>query len=54
VLLFVNKKKQKNFLTWAGGARTPRRRINKSFLVLFYKKEPLPFLLLFPKEISNG
>jgi hypothetical protein len=33
-LLFVNKKKQKNFV------------IHESFLVLFSKKEPLAFTLL--------
>jgi hypothetical protein len=43
-LLFVNKKKQKNFF-YAGACRWDRRgqtatnQINKNFLVLFFKKE---------------
>jgi hypothetical protein len=45
-LLFVNKKKQKNFI-YSGSADLARSRptstaqINKSFLVLFFKKELL-------------
>jgi hypothetical protein len=46
----VNKKKQKNFIPEQH--RRPRftpdggeRQTNKSLLVLFFKKEPLPFFL---------
>jgi len=41
----VNKKKQKNFLFWAMGAisPTPMPQVNKSFLLLFFKKEVLSF-----------
>jgi hypothetical protein len=42
-LLFLKKKQQKNFcLRWAVALPTPAG--NKSFLVLFFKKEPLGFL----------
>jgi len=41
-LLFVNKKKQKNFICFLTGAvPTPREAEQKSFLVLFFKKELL-------------
>jgi hypothetical protein len=41
----VNKKKQKNFIGFLTGAfPTPREAAQKSFLVLFFKKELLPFL----------
>jgi hypothetical protein len=39
-LLFVNKKKQKNFMSLHHAAATPVAQINRSFLVLFFKKEP--------------
>ena len=45
-LLFVNKKKQKNFdsfRSWALAATTPRTQIIKSFLLLFFKKAVLAF-----------
>jgi len=46
-LLFVNKKKQKNFDSfWAAPFETATLKTNKSFLLLFFKKEAL-FLLLF-------
>jgi hypothetical protein len=39
-LLFVNKKKQKNFICfWSRIVSTPREAEQKSFLVLFFKKE---------------
>jgi hypothetical protein len=46
-LLFVNKKKQKNFINagaevLATGSLKCTDQINKSFLVLFFKKERLP------------
>jgi len=41
-LLFVNKKKQKNFIGfWTRVVPTPREAEQKSFLVLFFKKERL-------------
>jgi hypothetical protein len=45
-LLFVNKKKQKNFFYTGAGVFAAARpngtvQINKSFLVLFFKKELL-------------
>jgi len=41
-LLFVNKKKQKNFICfWPLAVPTPREAEQKSFLVLFFKKERL-------------
>jgi len=41
-LLFVNKKKQKNFNCFPPGAfPTPREAEQNSFLVLFFKKELL-------------
>jgi hypothetical protein len=43
-LLFLKKKQQKNFcLRWALATALPQPAVNKSFLVLFFKKEPLPF-----------
>jgi hypothetical protein len=43
-LLFVNKKKQKNFICfWSRVVSTPREAEQKSFLVLFFKKELLAF-----------
>jgi hypothetical protein len=45
VLLFVNKKKQKNFDfsgVWALSATLPMARQSKSFLLLFSKKEVVP------------
>ena len=42
-LLFVNKKKQKTFLTWAVLVSLPRSQANKSFLRRFFsKKRHLP------------
>jgi hypothetical protein len=47
-LLFLQKKKQKNFCSPSGGAPPltghPRAKRTKSFLVLFFKKELLPCL----------
>jgi hypothetical protein len=40
ILLFVNKKKQKNFIRLV---RMGPHQTGKSFLVLFFKKEPLTF-----------
>jgi len=41
-LLFVNKKKQKNFDSFGAALIKPAtHQTNKSFLVLFFKKEPL-------------
>jgi len=38
------KKSAKNFCDFYTGCfHVPRRKTNKSFLVLFFKKEPLPF-----------
>ncbi len=39
-LLFVNKKKQKNFVLRAVATAWPTPTVNRSFLVLFFKKEP--------------
>jgi len=41
----VNKKKQKNFIHFSAGRFQNRAKRSKSFLVLFFKKEPLYFLL---------
>jgi hypothetical protein len=46
-LLFVNKKKQKNFFYCGPAALeppAPAPQIKRSFLVLFFKKEPLACL----------
>jgi hypothetical protein len=42
-LLFVNKKKQKTFFLWAWDVTgvAPMRQSQRSFLVLFFKKELL-------------
>jgi hypothetical protein len=43
-VLFLKKKNQKNF--WSLGALAsaePQAAVNKSFLLLFFKKEALPF-----------
>jgi hypothetical protein len=40
-LLFLKKKKQKDFYPFA--QRLPPGQTDKSFLVLFFKKEPLAF-----------
>jgi len=42
-LLFLKKKKQKDFFmgAWALAVKTPMLQIQRSFLVLFFKKEPL-------------
>jgi hypothetical protein len=42
---FSEEKKQKTFLIWAMGGDwpTPQPQSNKSFLVLFFKKELLAF-----------
>jgi hypothetical protein len=40
-LLFVNKKKQKNFLSFSAGMFQRRAKRSKRFLVLFFKKELL-------------
>jgi hypothetical protein len=40
-LLFVNKKKQKNFINLSSGLVQHRAKRSKSFLVLFFKKELL-------------
>jgi len=46
-LLFVNKKKQKNFIHFCSGLFQHRaKRSKKSILVLFFKKELLPFTSL--------
>jgi hypothetical protein len=48
----VNKKKQKNFILGPGAFPTPREAEQKSFLVLFFKKERLVFVESF--TLSNG
>ena len=48
-LLFVNKKKQKNFFNrcaWLGRRQSPRTRLTKVWF-FFSKKEPLLFLQTF-------
>jgi hypothetical protein len=43
-LLFLKKKQQKNFWSLRALATAlPTPAVNKNFLVLFFKKEPLPF-----------
>jgi len=37
----LGKKQQKTLLVWASAEETPPAQINKNFLVLFSKKEPL-------------
>jgi hypothetical protein len=53
----VNKKKQKNFVTWDnawGDDIAPRNCLgSKSFLVLFFKKEPLLSLALQRETITT-
>jgi hypothetical protein len=53
----VNKKKQKNFVTWDnawGDDIAPCIVLgSKSFLVLFFKKEPLPSPTLHPEIIPT-
>jgi hypothetical protein len=45
-LLFLKKKKQKNFyLLGALAGWLPKPAVSKSFLLLFFKKEALAFLL---------
>jgi hypothetical protein len=41
-LLFVNKKKQKNFSLWAVQVSAPQAQTNKSFLRRFFSKKRLP------------
>jgi hypothetical protein len=43
-LLFLKKKKKKTFPLCARAGRLARGQGRKSFLVLFFKKEPLPQL----------
>ncbi len=40
-LLFLQKKKQKNFVLWDLALLLPTPAVNRSFLVLFFKKELL-------------
>jgi hypothetical protein len=42
---FFEKKKQKTFANWARYPRKGRSQMNKGFLLLFFKKEVLPFFL---------
>jgi hypothetical protein len=42
---FFEKKKQKTFGPWTVLLKTPGAQISKSFLLLFFKKEALSFLL---------
>jgi hypothetical protein len=42
-LLFVNKKKQKNFVPRAVATASPTPAVSKSFLFLFFKKEALSY-----------
>jgi hypothetical protein len=42
-LLFLKKKKQKNFIHWIASA-LPRTPMDESFLLLFFKKEALALL----------
>jgi hypothetical protein len=44
-VFFFEKKNQKTFITLAPSPRHARRQIDKSFLLLFFKKEDLPFFL---------
>jgi hypothetical protein len=46
-LLFVNKKKQKNFAPGGVGTALVKSRRRKSFLLLFFKKEALAFFNYF-------
>jgi len=43
-LLFVNKKKQKNFINLPSGRQSRHVLMFRSFLLLFFKKEDLPSL----------
>jgi len=43
---FFEKKKQKTFGNWAVPAKAPPAQISRGFLLLFFKKEALAFLLL--------
>jgi hypothetical protein len=45
-LLFVNKKKQKTYPTWAGLASAPRAPANKNFSRRFFAKKAAAFLFL--------
>jgi hypothetical protein len=45
----LKKKKQKNFCSWGRVAvQGPEPAVNKSFLLLFFKKEALSFLSALP------
>jgi hypothetical protein len=48
-LLFLKKKKQKDFIRWARGGYPPRASMDKSFLLVFYKKEGLTKTIAAPK-----
>jgi hypothetical protein len=39
ILLFVNKKKQKNFIRWQPALRTGERHVTTVFLLLFFQKK---------------
>jgi len=39
----VNKKKQKNFVTWSAPTLVGAFQVNKSFLLLFFKKDVSSF-----------
>jgi hypothetical protein len=40
---FLEEKQQKTSIIWTVPSKTPLTQRNKSFLVLFFKKEPLTF-----------
>jgi len=46
-MFFFEKKNQKTFESWAEPSRRGRSQICKSFLLLFFKKEVLPFAYMF-------
>jgi hypothetical protein len=52
-VLFLQKKNQKNScLRWDLAPASPTPSVNKSFLLLFFKKEALPLLLAFALALT--
>jgi NitT/TauT family transport system permease protein len=49
---FLKKRSKKLLLNWAGGGETSAVQINKSFLLLFFKKEALAFFLAIAAGIA--
>jgi hypothetical protein len=50
---FEKKRGKKLLLIWASGVGTPQAQMGKSFLVLFFKKEPLSPQGWRPRRLPN-